>query len=71
MSPKLVQTYPLTVQKQEIDIMRKSSPINLRFTVFCHCQNQNGTSFLVQSVDAISSVTVYVDKKQTKQPKHY
>ena len=33
MSPKLVQTYPLTVQKQEIDIMRKSSPINLRFTV--------------------------------------
>ena len=38
----------------EINIMKKSSPINLKFTL-CHCQNQN----------ALNSVAVWTKTNQT------
>ena len=44
--------------------MKRSTLINLKFT-FCHCQNQNGTFFLVQSADALSSVAVWTKTNQT------
>ena len=50
----------------EIDIMKKSI-YNLHF---CHCQNLNVTSFLVQSA-VISATSSVCKQKQTKQPKHF
>ena len=73
MSPKLVRTYLriYTYSRKpgnyngtiifEIDIMKNSH--------LCHCQNQNGTSFLVQSADALR-VVLQCRQKQNKQPKH-
>ena len=33
----------------EIDIMKKSSPTQFKIHIFCHCENQNNTSFLLDS----------------------
>ena len=50
----------------EIDIMKKSSP-SIQNSHICHCQNQNVTSFLVQSAEI--SVTSIVNKNN--QPKAF
>ena len=42
----------------EIDIMKKSSPINLEFTFLPKLSKPKWPSFLVQSADALSSVAV-------------
>ena len=76
MSPKLVPTYPHIVENWGIKkaplflrlILWKSIPQSIQNSHFCHCQNQNGTSFLVQSADALSSLQCR--QKQTNQPKH-
>ena len=46
----------------EIDIMKNSYPLNLKFTFFCHCENQNNTSFMLKTKQQKICEKVMFDK---------